>query len=65
MAVNGKFTDVLRDDMLAVADRFGVGTAPKVLKKVGNAISAWPEYAEKAEIGANEINRIRRHHRIL
>jgi serine/threonine-protein kinase HipA len=65
MGVNGKFTGISKNDMLAVADRFGIGTAPKVLRQVGEAISAWPEHAEKAGIGTNEINRILQHHQIL
>lgn len=34
LSVNGKFTHITDDDLLAVADRFAIGTAPKVLKKV-------------------------------
>ena len=65
MAVNGKFTNILREDLLAVADRFGIGTAPEVLRQVGDAIKNWPEFAAEAGLGANEVNRIREHHRIV
>lgn len=65
MSVNGKFIDISRDDLLVIADRFGVGTAPKIIKQVGAAISAWPDYAAKAGIKDDEIKRIRSHHRIL
>ena len=65
MAVNGKFSDILREDLLAVADRFGVGTAPEVLRQVGDAIQNWPEFAGKAGLGTNVVNRIREHHRML
>ena len=32
--INGKQSHITDDDLLAVADRFAIGTAPKVLKKV-------------------------------
>jgi serine/threonine-protein kinase HipA len=65
LGVNGKFSDISRDDLLVVADRFGVGTAPQVLEEVGEAVSAWPEYAAKAGISPNETTRIRRDHRVF
>jgi serine/threonine-protein kinase HipA len=65
MAVNGKFSGISRSDLLAVADRFGIGTAPQVLKQVGEAVSAWPDFAAKAGIGSSEIRRILEHHRVL
>jgi len=64
MAVNGKFANILREDLLAVADRFGVGTAPEILRQAGDAIKAWPEFAKNAGLGADEIRRIQGHHRI-
>jgi serine/threonine-protein kinase HipA len=65
MAVNGKFSDISRSDLLAVADRFGIGTAPQVLKQVGEAVSAWPDFAAQAGVGPSEIRRILEHHRVL
>jgi serine/threonine-protein kinase HipA len=65
MAVNGKFSDISRSDLLAVADRFGMGTAPQVLKQVGEAVSAWPDFAAQAGVGPSEIRRILKHHRVL
>jgi serine/threonine-protein kinase HipA len=65
MAVNGKFSDISRNDLLAVADRFGIGTAPQVLKQVGDAVSSWPDFAVKAGLGLSEIRRILDHHRVL
>ena len=44
-----KFTDISRDDLLAVADRFGIGTAQRILKQVGEAVAAWPEFASRAK----------------
>ncbi len=65
MAVNGKFTGVARTDLLAVADRFGIGTATKVLQQVGEAVSAWPDFAAEAKVSLGESNRIREHHRVI
>lgn len=65
MAVNGRFADISRADLLAVADRFGIGTAPKVLKKVREAVAAWPDFAGQAGVNAAERNRILEHHSLL
>ena len=62
MAVNGKFAGITRADLLAVADRFGIGTAPKVLKQVREAVAAWPDFAGQAGVNTNETNRILEHH---
>ena len=34
LSVNGKFTHILDSDLLTVADRFAIGTAPKVLERI-------------------------------
>jgi serine/threonine-protein kinase HipA len=65
MSVNGKFTDIVRDDLLAVADRFGVGTAPQVLKQVNAAVKSWPSHAKQAKVNAGETKRIRAQHRLV
>lgn len=65
MAVNGKFSGISRNDLLAVADRFGIGTAPQVLKQIGEAVSAWPAFADQAKVGSHEVRRILAHHRVL
>ncbi|MEI7832313.1 MAG: type II toxin-antitoxin system HipA family toxin [bacterium] len=62
MAVNGKFTGITRADMLAVADRFGIGSAAKILTQVSDAISAWPDFATQAKVSQREVDRIRSHH---
>lgn len=65
MSVNGKFADIVRDDLLAVADRVGVGTAPQVLQQVAEAVSSWPDFAGRAKVRASEVARIREHHRLV
>ena len=65
MAVNGKFAGITRADLLSVADRFGIGTAAKVIKQVGEALANWPDFAARAGVSPQEIARIRNHHRVL
>jgi len=65
MAVNGKFADISRADLLAVADRFGIGTAPKLMKQVREAVAAWPDFAGHAGVNTTETNRILEHHSLL
>lgn len=65
MSVNGKFKDITRKDVLAVANRFGIGTASKVLKDIAQAIGHWTEIAVAAGVDGKEIEKIRSHHQIL
>lgn len=65
MGVNGKFADITRDDLLAMADRFGIGTASQVLNKVRAAVSSWPDFSRQGKVSAQETKRIRAHHRVL
>ncbi len=65
MAVNGKFAGITREDLLAVANRFGIGTASKILKLVGEAVAAWPEFAAQAGVNEQEVKRISEHHSVL
>src|SRR6185437_5228868 len=49
MSVNGKFKDILEPDLLAVAERFAVGSARRVLEKIRAALRQWPQFAANAE----------------
>ena len=62
MSVNGKFAGISRDDLMVVADQFAVGTAPKVLEQVRDAVSRWPDFARRAKVSPSEVKRIRSHH---
>jgi serine/threonine-protein kinase HipA len=62
MSVNGKFSAISQDDLMVVADRFGVGTASKVLAEVSEAIASWPDFAKRAKVSPPEIARIKGHH---
>lgn len=62
MAVNGKFKNIERVDLLAVADRFTIGTAPRVIDEVSRAVARWREFARQARVGRSEADRIGRFH---
>ena len=62
MSVNGKFKGISHADLMVVADRAGIGTAPRVLQQVKDAVSAWPDFAREAKVNASETKRIRLHH---
>ncbi len=65
MSVNGNFAGITRTDLLAVADRFAVGTAPRVLKAVRAAVAAWPDHAAEARVDERATKRIREQHHLL
>jgi serine/threonine-protein kinase HipA len=65
MAVNGKFAGITRADLLEIANRFGIGSASKVCKQVGDAVTAWPDFAARSGVNEPEIKRISEHHSIL
>lgn len=65
MSVNGKFAGISRNDLIVAADRAGIGSAPRVLRQVREAVSAWPEFARQAKVRAKEVRRIRDHHQPL
>ena len=58
MSVNGKFSDIERQDILAVAERHGVAGAAYVINKVNEAIRSWPEFADQAGLTAASTNEV-------
>ena len=50
MSVNGKFDNIGRADLLAVADRFAVPDAAKVLAAVRESVQDWPQFAKEAGV---------------
>ncbi len=65
MSANGKFKDFTEADLLAVADRFAIGSAPKVIRQVRNAVAAWPDFAQEAQVPAAQREHIGRLHLTL
>lgn len=58
LSVNGKFKDFTREDLLAEAERFGIGTAPRIIDEVRAAIMEWPAFANEAQVSAEERDKI-------
>ena len=65
MSVNGKFAEIAQEDCLALADRFGIGEAPSILKQVRETVKAWPAFAKKAGVRPSEVKRIKEQLRLL
>lgn len=58
MSVNGRFTDIRRADLLAVADRYLVGGAARILREVQEAVDAFPEFARAAGVASDRARGI-------
>ena len=58
MSANGKFKDFSVADLLAEAQRFGVGTAGRVIGEVAAAVRNWPGHAAKAGLGVDQVGKI-------
>jgi serine/threonine-protein kinase HipA len=65
MSVNGRFRDIGADDLLAEADRFGIGEGKSLLAQVRAGLRTWREHASAAGVAASEIERIAALHRPL
>jgi len=65
MSVNGKFKDIQRDALLVLADRFEIGRAAALLAQVKDAVSAWPDFARRAAVSQEAVERIHRQHRLI
>ena len=65
MSINGKYKDITADDIIEVADRFGVGEVKQLIEEVREAIKSWPIFAKEAGLDKNEMNRIKKLHILL
>ncbi len=52
MSVSGKFKNFETQDLLKLADRFGIGKADQVIKQVSEVVKQWPDFAQQAGLGA-------------
>jgi serine/threonine-protein kinase HipA len=50
MAVNGKFNDIGKSDLLAFGDRFAVPGVNAVIENVADAVAEWPKFAANAGV---------------
>jgi len=60
MSVNQKFKDISKNDLLTVADRFGIRKPENVLSDVRGAIDNWSQFAKQAGLSAALQNEIAR-----
>ena len=58
MSINGKFRDLTEADLLSEAERFALGTAPRVLEQVRAAVRQWPRFAALAGLPDRETEGI-------
>jgi serine/threonine-protein kinase HipA len=58
MAVNGKFDNILLDDLYAVGARHEVPAFKRCIREVRAAVDAWPEFAALAEVSTDAAERI-------
>jgi len=65
MSVNGRFRDITRDDLMTVADRFGVAGARALLSDVRVVLDSWPDHARAAGVPASEAGRVAQEFRRL
>lgn len=50
MSINGRFKDFTRADLLELANRFGIGSAPAVIDQVVSTIARWSTFAAQAGV---------------
>lgn len=62
MSVNGRFKGFEVADLLAEAERFGVGTARRVIEEVRTAILSWPQFAQQADLLEAQMAEIQAQH---
>lgn len=60
MRVRDRTSDIRRDDLLAVADEFGVKKADRILDEIRDAIARWEEFAERHGVPEGVVAGIRR-----
>lgn len=65
MSVSGKFKDFELQDLLKVADRFGIGSAKQIIERVRQAIKQWPVFAKQAGLTEKETQTIGNFHEYL
>lgn len=58
MGVDGRFSGIGKNDLLAVADRFQVPGAVRVLGEVAEAVAAFPDFAREAGLAETRANAI-------
>jgi serine/threonine-protein kinase HipA len=64
MSVNGKRDHFTRQDVLTVANQFGIKDSSEILTQVTDAVARWPEFADEAGVPSDLQKKIARTHRL-
>ena len=62
MSINGKWTDITRADLMAVASSMHINRPDEIIEQVQDAVAAWPKAARKAEIPDDTMRAIQKTH---
>jgi serine/threonine-protein kinase HipA len=65
ISVSGAYSNITADHLLAVAQRFAIGTGPQVLTQVRDAVALWPEIARVNNVPEADVLEVQKHHRLL
>jgi serine/threonine-protein kinase HipA len=65
MRINGKHGDFKRNDLLEVADGFGIREGSEMIEQVTETVGRWPDFAAEAGVDAQMIVRIGKTHRLF
>ncbi len=65
MSVNGKFSDIHREDLLQEASRFGVRDPKLILEKIRDVLGRFPGYAKEAGLGEDTAARVQADFRLV
>ncbi|HNU58072.1 MAG TPA: type II toxin-antitoxin system HipA family toxin, partial [Flavobacteriales bacterium] len=63
MSINGKRTDITRDDLLAVAKAMNIKKAGAIIDELKAGVKKWKIFAKKAEMPAKQVEMIGKMHR--
>lgn len=58
MSINGKFSDITKDDLLEFGSKNNVKNAARIIDEVCQAVSMWPEIARECEVPQKMIEEI-------
>lgn len=64
MRINGKQENFTRDDLLSVAERYGIKDAKGIISSVYEIILQWPKFAEDAGVPIGMIREVNTTHRL-
>ncbi|MDZ4758445.1 MAG: type II toxin-antitoxin system HipA family toxin [Bacteroidota bacterium] len=58
LSMNGKRTDINRDDLLSVAKQMNIKKANTIINQIYDVVQKWPEYAEKTSVNTKLLKAI-------